>query len=1362
MNERQWAFYRGLSNGEQYVLDMACLKAERIEVADLLRFASLKGLKNVQVRRLLESAVEQRLLYPSADMFGGAAHFEVDLLVMMHLYPLFGNYIKEFGAIRRQRFYFREGKVEQVGAFLFGLLFDDALLKETEKKWMESAGAVGFPDVSDLFWLEAYEKVFRRMSSDLFFVQLRYMFNRTVSEMGPLEAVGARINYVLSRVSFNDSYSVHKDRLLGFVAFQEGRFQKAAALLEGAGYHDALFVRAIESLSLGRMEEAFAWFSKGLKVQKQRFRGLSVPYSMGAAFFYLFTLACLPPETSAPAFNKYLKELDKKKELTVFDSALRLIALHALNVKDRFADGLASLFSLFEWQKPDNVMVYGLLVLYVVGKKPNKQQFLRSLEWVALARAGGYVTLAYEGAYALSQWSDNAEVQALLKALSVETGYDPILSRLRRMEEWEMSLNAFLALGVGKGSAKSAVPAEDKNRVVYWFDPSYKGIRPALLSRTAKGYWTKGRNIALKTFQEGQVEGMTEQDHRIAKHVKRRDSGWGYGVTWEISDTVFKELAGHPYIYLEGSDFIPVELVAAQPAIEVKKCTGGYKLSTSINQPERIVLKKETNTRFLVYDLNVDQRALITRVNEQKLLVPERGREKLLQVLNVFSSRMAVHSDVLSVDGEQAQTRTVTADTLLRVQLLPFGDGLKVELFAKPFGSLPPYCKPGKGGTTLFTSDKEGQVQVVRNLALEAQRASTLLSEMQLLEGVDVGADLMVLERPEDCLSLLDMLQHHADLCVVEWPEGVRYRLKATVGFENLKLRIKSKTNWFELEGEIRVDEQTVLSLVELLAMSERGHGRFVELRQGEFLMLSEQLRKRLEELKGLGAVHKDKVHLHKLASVAWSEAVNELGDVTVDKGWKDFQARVAQSTALPVNLPAGLHAELRSYQEEGFVWMARLASWEAGACLADDMGLGKTVQALALLLHRASEGPALVVCPVSVVPNWMAEAERFAPSLTMKRLVNGGRDQLLEGLGPRDVLVVSYGLMQSESAALSQRVFSTVLLDEAHTIKNTSTKTSKAAMKLQGSFRLALTGTPIQNHLGEIWNLFEFLNPGLLGSLDGFTDRFVRDERPAARKQLRKLLAPFLLRRVKSAVLDELPPKTEILKRIELSEPERAFYEALRREAVRLLEEGGDEPAGARHLKALAEIMRLRQAACHPALVNPVVSIPSSKLSAFMDIVSELKEGQHRPLVFSQFVSHLALVRAALDKAGYSYHYLDGSTPMAERSRLVKAFQNGEADMFLISLKAGGLGLNLTAADYVIHLDPWWNPAVEDQASDRAHRIGQSKPVTIYRLVAENTIEEKILRLHATKRDLAETLLHGTDTTAKLTLDQLKELLTS
>ncbi|MDD4192549.1 MAG: DEAD/DEAH box helicase, partial [Mangrovibacterium sp.] len=589
--------------------------------------------------------------------------------------------------------------------------------------------------------------------------------------------------------------------------------------------------------------------------------------------------------------------------------------------------------------------------------------------------------------------------------------------------------------------------------------------------------------------------------------------------------------------------------------------------------------------------------------------------------------------------------------------------------------------------------------------------------------------------------------------------EGERFRMKRSVSFANLHLRVKGMGHWFELDGELNLDEETVLDLKELLHLARQSKGRVLELKEGEFIALTEDLKKQIDELEAYVRVDKNGISINRFASHTLDELAGRAASFKSDKSWKDFQKRIKDTSLADVPVPPTLDAELRPYQQEGFRWMTRLKAWEAGACLADDMGLGKTVQAIAMMLHLAENGPSLVVCPASVVPNWGSELHKFAPTLNLLNLRPGNRDDIFTSLAAFDVLVITYGLLQTENERISQISWAMAVLDEAHAIKNAHTKSSKAAMNIRGGFKLALTGTPIQNHLGELWNLFNFCNPGLLGTLPQFTDRFVKQDTLPQRGHLKKLITPFILRHTKNKVLDELPPKTEITYSVALSEDEMAFYEALRREAVSTIE-GNNGPNGQKHLQALAEITKLRLACCNTVLVNKEIQLPSSKLEAFSAIAEELLAGGHRALIFSQFVKHLELVRRELDRQGIPYQYLDGSTPPAERELAVKAFQSGKGNFFLISLKAGGLGLNLTAADYVLHLDPWWNPAIEDQASDRTHRIGQSRPVTIYRLVAKNTIEEKIVKLHATKRDLADSLLDGTDESARLSTADLLNLL--
>jgi len=460
------------------------------------------------------------------------------------------------------------------------------------------------------------------------------------------------------------------------------------------------------------------------------------------------------------------------------------------------------------------------------------------------------------------------------------------------------------------------------------------------------------------------------------------------------------------------------------------------------------------------------------------------------------------------------------------------------------------------------------------------------------------------------------------------------------------------------------------------------------------------------------------------------------------------------------------LDATLRDYQLDGFQWLARLSVWGVGGVLADDMGLGKTVQALGVLLERGSGGPALVVAPTSVGDNWVRETEKFSPGLRALLYRDSDRAALIEAAGENDLVIVSYQLLQRDAKRFASRAWHTLVLDEAQFIKNSQTKTSQAVRQLDADWRIGLSGTPLENHLGELWSLFRTISPGLLGSWERFRTRFAdpieRHKDDERRQSLARLVRPFILRRTKDTVLKELPPRTEITLQAELSPAERKRYEDTRLAALAELSGAGEDAqqAGQKRIRTLAWLTRLRQLACHPRLVDAGWEKSSAKLDLLTSLVEELRDGDHRALVFSQFVKHLTVIREKLDELGVTYQYLDGSTPAKERQRRVDAFQAGEGELFLISLKAGGTGLNLTGADYVIHLDPWWNPAVEDQATDRAHRIGQERPVTVYRLVAEGTIEEQILALHADKRELVAGVLDGTDRAAKMNTDDLIQLI--
>lgn len=442
--------------------------------------------------------------------------------------------------------------------------------------------------------------------------------------------------------------------------------------------------------------------------------------------------------------------------------------------------------------------------------------------------------------------------------------------------------------------------------------------------------------------------------------------------------------------------------------------------------------------------------------------------------------------------------------------------------------------------------------------------------------------------------------------------------------------------------------------------------------------------------------------------------------------------------------LPEGLDDVLRPYQKEGFQWLKTLEHYGFGGILADEMGLGKTLQMIAFLASldpSRREGPSLVVCPASLILNWADELDKFAPDLTYTLIMGTAKEraaQIASG-GERDVWVTSYELLRQDIERYAPLRFTCCVLDEGQHIKNQSTLASKAVKRIDCRQRFVLTGTPIENRLSELWNLFDFLMPGYLYSHSGFVQKL---EKPAvksgdreAMEQLRRLVRPFLLRRMKGDVLKELPPKIEYVRRISLSEEERKVYFASNAAARQTLAAGGD---GGK-LAVLAALTELRQICCAPGLRFENYEGPSSKLDACMELCAAMVENGHQILLFSQFTSMLDRIRAKLDELHISHFTLQGSTPKAKRAQLVKSFNAGSASVFLISLKAGGTGLNLTAADVVIHYDPWWNVAAQDQATDRAHRIGQRSNVQIYKLIAKDTIEEKIMELQSKKAALLD-----------------------
>lgn len=983
--------------------------------------------------------------------------------------------------------------------------------------------------------------------------------------------------------------------------------------------------------------------------------------------------------------------------------------------------------------------------------------------------AGGMDWPAAELESLMSRIQDEAEsTRPRLLKFRTEHGWRLLADRVQFEAPWERTLRAIesrFSKATTRGSELLGTTENCALRLAWRVEREYSGytLEGREQKKTARG-WTKGKPVGLKTLKEtaARRDYLTEQDLRVISHIASDEYWYGY----RLQEAGWRALEGHPALMDESGER-NLTLTFSMPEIRIQRSEGG-RVKISLwplgRHKEPLVFTPQGRDHLEITPFREDHHRL------QELMgsgfdAPEGAHEQLIARLKSISSLVHVHSEL----GETALEggASFTAIPTPHVQLMPDGEGLLVQFLVRPFGSEGALFKPGEGPKVLMSEIDGKRLRTQRDHPDEVRRAGAIIAGCPTLEqaGLEQEPWRWQVDESESALEfLLELQTMPPDMLEIEWPEGQAVRMVGEGRSQQFRVRVTQQRDWFQLAGELELDNGEVVLMQTLLELTRNSQSRFIRLEGDRILALTDAFRKRIEDLRTYSEKQGKSQRMHPLALPLLERMAPEFSALETDAGFRERIKALARAEGLQPELPTTLQATLRDYQLEGFRWLTRLASLGVGACLADDMGLGKTIQAIALILDRAPKGPTLVVAPTSVLFNWEVEIQRFAPTLRAVTLV-GDRKAVVESLAPFDVLIVSYGLMQQESVAalLSETSFNTLILDEAQAIKNAGTRRSQSVMELQGNFRLIMTGTPLENHLGELWNLFRFINPGLLGSEESFNQRFAHPiERNAsrdARHRLKQLIQPFILRRTKAEVLQELPDRTEIELKVVLGPREAAFYEALRRELLNELEEPVPDGENQR-FKVLAAITKLRRACCNPNLVAPDLGLSSSKMELLGTVLEELIDNRHKALVFSQFVDHLSLVRAELMRKGIAFQYLDGQTPAPERKRAVEAFQAGQGEVFLISLKAGGAGLNLTAADYVIHLDPWWNPAVEDQASSRAHRMGQERPVTVYRLVTQGTIEEQIMALHKTKRDLADSLLEGGDSSGRLDTRELVDLI--
>ena len=932
-----------------------------------------------------------------------------------------------------------------------------------------------------------------------------------------------------------------------------------------------------------------------------------------------------------------------------------------------------------------------------------------------------------------------------------------LLSILDRIVKAEPTLQSSLA-------ELAPQTESEPSRIAWNVEVSTSGMRIEPILQTAKkrGGFNKGKRTRLSSLFQADLL-LSPADQRVRSLVHGNSDHYSANITLSPGEALY-QLIGEANVQLNGQ---PATVATGNGIVNLVKRPEGYRFFLDSNGTKYTAA---VVGEFLVSACDELNRITVFRASESQLEMV-RDLLRLEPIAEKYESELIDRAKklqkVLSVRlpesvGGECFPELVTPSMILRSRkdgALDYGIRVRDSL-----GSL---HKPSEGIMVRASQVSDKPTQLIRQAAVEAALANDLTERLGLEDKAYEGT----LHDFSKAFNLIEVLQRTSEIEVL-WDKTSEKPIKVlgTVSASNVRVGVSQKRDWFNLTGECKFGEETldIATLMQSLrdASAANMQGDYVRLGDAGWARISEKLRKSLRQLDDSVNQERGSLRFDKTSAIAL-RSVQEHFQFDASRAWNECLQRLEKSEKLEPVLPAGLKATLRDYQLEGFKWLRRLAEWGVGGILADDMGLGKTIQTLAVILDRAKDGPALVIAPTSVGFNWMREVEKFAPELSASLYRETDRADFLESIGPNQIVVCSYGLALRDADKLAKVNWGTLVLDEAQAIKNSRSKTSMAIATIPSKWTVALTGTPVENHLGELWSLFHVVSPGVLGGWDQFRNRFagpIEKQNDNDRKSaLRARLTPFILRRTKGEVLKDLPARTEMNLIVELSPAERAIYEKVRMSAI------GEADSIAKlndiqdqRFRILALLTRLRQIACHPRMVHDTWAEGSAKLTQLSETLLQLREEGHRVLVFSQFVKHLSLIREMMDQQAITYQYLDGSTPAAARQVEVDKFQNGDATAFLISLKAGGTGLNLTAADYVIHMDPWWNPAVEDQATDRAHRIGQDKPVMVYRIIAQDTIEQEILKLHETKRDLVAGILDGTHSAAKLSTKDLIELLRS
>lgn len=961
-------------------------------------------------------------------------------------------------------------------------------------------------------------------------------------------------------------------------------------------------------------------------------------------------------------------------------------------------------------------------------------------------------------------------------------------SSARQLRDWEVKLQSLRS--EMPGSSSRGGKGEAREREIFFevdIPESQKAqqlvIQTSQRQRRSNGQWGKLKPLKLRPGRLEEIEhtddrrilaflggGTPERTGWMAQQAEFQTSVHRYRVPYELCSLILPLMAQTGRLrYLDSSekDWVPLKWDESEPwrlclVMRQDEQDGSWELVGEVRRPDEI-----------------------RSITKCKLLLPGGlvATEQSISQLEDFGAfdwvPTLLNEQVLSKDGEEMDL----VDWLLDMPVLPQLD-LPEELRLEEVRPEPVprliFKSPSKRGwrheriqgkvefdylgTTVAASNvqwaivqrSEGRC-LLRDQSREAGYWGKL-NELGFRRMVDHRQSAHDVDIPVNELgrSVRELVaggwQVHADGKEVRQPGAVKFN-------------VRSGIDWFELTADIEFDGKKA-SFPELLAALTRGD-QTIRLDDGSLGILPEEWLQQYGILSGLGTIDEEGLRFSTTQIGIVDALLSAQDSVDFDERYLELKSKLTSFDGVFQRTePTHFNGQLRPYQREGLGWLHFLQDYQFGGCLADDMGLGKTVQMIALfeerIATREEKLPSLVVVPKSLMFNWVQEIQKFAPDLSCIEYTGPERAALLPEIPETDIILTTYGTLRRDILDLKEIAFDYTVLDEAQTIKNASSQAAKASRLIRANHRVALSGTPIENHLGDLWSIFEFLNPGMLGRSSIFKSHTTDAANEKSRQLISAGVRPFVLRRTKKEVAKDLPEKFEETIYCRMDDRQQELYAELRdhyRDSLLgLVKEQG---MGKSRMHVLEALLRLRQAACHPALLDRGSDeVPYAKLDALIPQLEELIDEGHKSLVFSQFTSMLSIVKKHLDERGVKYVYLDGQT--RKRKEVVDRFQEDpEIAVFLISLKAGGLGLNLTAAEYVFLLDPWWNPAVEAQAIDRAHRVGQTNQVFAYRLICRDTVEEKILELQQKKRELADAILEGENTPlTDLTAEDLEMLL--